>query len=64
MPGRAAHVHLDRLAEPPVNDYTVALFEAESKAELLRDISAIYGNLPEPDPPSNFADLVLDRLAR
>lgn len=28
-----------------VNDYTVALFEAESKAELLRDISAIF--LPE-----------------
>ncbi|HET9625506.1 MAG TPA: RNA polymerase sigma factor [Kofleriaceae bacterium] len=30
----------------------------------MRDIAAIYGNLPEPDPPSNFSDLVLDRLTR
>ncbi|HEY0193825.1 MAG TPA: RNA polymerase sigma factor [Kofleriaceae bacterium] len=30
----------------------------------MRDIAAIYGNLPEPDPPAGFADLVLDRLAR
>ena len=30
----------------------------------MRDIAAIYGNLPEPDPPANFADVVRDRLTR
>src|SRR5215510_580387 len=29
----------------------------------MRDISAIYGNLPEPDPPADFGDQVLARLA-
>jgi len=30
----------------------------------MRDIAAIYGNLPEPDPPADFAERVIDRLAR
>ena len=30
----------------------------------MRDIGAIYGNLPEPDPPANFGDLVIERLTR
>ncbi len=29
----------------------------------MRDIAAIYGGLPEPDPPSDFGDMVLLRLA-
>ena len=30
----------------------------------MRDIAAIYGNLPEPDPPPDFGDKLLDYLAR
>jgi hypothetical protein len=29
----------------------------------MRDIAAIYGGLPEPDPPPDFGDMVLLRLA-
>ena len=30
----------------------------------MRDITAIYGNLPEPDPPPDFGEQVLERLAQ
>ena len=30
----------------------------------MRDIAAIYGNLPEPDPPPDFGDQMIERLAR
>jgi RNA polymerase sigma-70 factor (ECF subfamily) len=30
----------------------------------MRDIAAIYGNLPEPDPPPDFGELVIARLAQ
>jgi hypothetical protein len=30
----------------------------------MRDIAAIYGNLPEPDPPADFGDKLLDYLVR
>jgi DNA-directed RNA polymerase specialized sigma24 family protein len=30
----------------------------------MRDISAIYGNLPEPDPPNDFGDKLIEHLAR
>jgi len=30
----------------------------------MRDIAAIYGNLPEPDPPADFGERVIERLAQ
>lgn len=30
----------------------------------MRDIAAIYGNLPEPEPPAELADRLVDQLAR
>ena len=32
--------------------------------EPLRDVVAIYGNLPEPDPPPDFGEQVLERLTQ
>jgi hypothetical protein len=30
----------------------------------MREISAIYGNLPEPDPPADLGVTLIERLAR
>jgi len=30
----------------------------------MRDIAAIYGNLPEPDPPPDFGETLIDHIAR
>jgi hypothetical protein len=29
----------------------------------MRDIAAIYGSLPEPDPPAGFGATLVDRLS-
>jgi hypothetical protein len=29
----------------------------------MRDIASIYGNLPEPDPPADFAERLIAHIA-
>ena len=56
----SGEVSLRRLAEFPYGRYGTGIGNDDVP---MRDIAAIYGNLPEPDPPPDFGDQVLDRLA-
>jgi RNA polymerase sigma-70 factor (ECF subfamily) len=57
----AGEVSLRKTAELPYGRYGTGFGNDDVP---MRDIAAIYGNLPEPDPPANFADRVVERLAR
>jgi len=57
----SGEVSLRKGAEFPYGRYGTGLGNDDVP---MRDISAIYGNLPEPDPPSDFGERVLDRLAQ
>jgi DNA-directed RNA polymerase specialized sigma24 family protein len=56
----SGEVSLRKLAESPYGRYGTGLGNDDVP---MRDIAAIYGNLPEPDPPPDFGDQVLERLA-
>jgi hypothetical protein len=57
----AGEVSLRKQAEIPYGRYGTGLGNDDVP---MRDISAIYGNLPEPDPPADFGARLLDHLAR
>jgi len=57
----SGEVSLRKLAESPYGRYGTGLGNDDVP---MRDIAAIYGNLPEPDPPPDFGDQVLARLAQ
>jgi DNA-directed RNA polymerase specialized sigma24 family protein len=57
----AGEVSLRKQAEIPYGRYGTGLGNDDVP---MRDISAIYGNLPEPDPPADFGAHLLDHLAR
>jgi DNA-directed RNA polymerase specialized sigma24 family protein len=53
-------VSLRKSAESPYGRYGTGLGNEDVP---MRDIAAIYGNLPEPDPPPDFGELVMTRIA-
>lgn len=57
----SGEVSLRKPAEFPYGRYGTGLGNDDVP---MRDIAAIYGNLPEPDPPSDFAERTVERLAR
>lgn len=50
-----------RKAEVPYGRYGTGVGNED---EPLRDIAAIYGGLPEPDPPADLGDRLVDQFAR
>ena len=57
----SGEVSLRKLPEFPYGRYGTG---AGNDDVPMRDIAAIYGNLPEPDPPSDFGEQVLARFAQ
>src|SRR5690349_10634920 len=57
----SGEVSLRKGAEFPYGRYGTGLGNDDVP---MRDIAAIYGNLPEPDPPADFGEQVLERLAQ
>lgn len=56
----SGEVSLRKRADIPYGRYGTGLGNDDVP---MRDISAIYGNLPEPDPPADFGARLLERLA-
>jgi DNA-directed RNA polymerase specialized sigma24 family protein len=56
----SGEVSLRRSADFPYGRYGTGVGNDDVP---MRDIAAIYGNLPEPDPPSDFGELVMTRIA-
>ena len=60
--GRSSgEVSLRKAAEIPYGRYGTG---KDNEDAPLRDISAIYGNLPDPDPPADLAAKLLARVTR
>lgn len=57
----AGQISLRKQAEIPYGRYGTGLGNDDVP---MRDISTIYGNLPEPDPPADFGARLLDHLSR
>jgi DNA-directed RNA polymerase specialized sigma24 family protein len=57
----SGEVSLRKQAEFPYGRYGTGIGNDDVP---MRDIAAIYGNLPEPDPPPDFGERVIARLAR
>ena len=56
----SGEISLRKQADVPYGRYGTGLGNDDVP---MRDIAAIYGNLPEPDPPADFAERVIERLA-
>jgi DNA-directed RNA polymerase specialized sigma24 family protein len=56
----SGEVSLRKAAESPYGRYGTGIGNDDVP---MRDIAAIYGNLPEPDPPPDFGDRLLAQLA-
>jgi RNA polymerase sigma-70 factor (ECF subfamily) len=56
----SGEVSLRKQADVPYGRYGTGLGNDDVP---MRDITAIYGNLPEPDPPGDFGDRLIERLA-
>lgn len=60
-PGRPAGEVSLRKPEIPYGRYGTGVGNDDAP---MRDIAAIYGNLPEPDPPSDLSTKLIDQLSR